>query len=176
MIFQFVCFDTSLARMPFLSRWSPFASAFLSRGIGRIVLSERTALGGFGFVSRNVWPEECIMATFQGVLPPDVGGGAVRAIQGGAFRLVAGAHVDPLMAREGAPKLVALLVGSRAVEQAKALTGRLTPESAWALYARAPDFRGGRFDAVLELFGDHQPALTALGAQPMQEVLALPSN
>ena len=37
---------------------------------------------------------------------------------------------------------------------------------------RTRHFRGGRFDAILEVFGEHQPALAALDAQPMQEVLA----
>ena len=79
-IVQFVCFETSLPREVFLSRWEPFVASFLAKGIERVVLGEGDGTVGFGFVSRNIWPELRFGSVFQGNLPGDAGGGAVTAV------------------------------------------------------------------------------------------------
>jgi len=175
-LFQFVCFDTHLARPDFLSCWAPFASSFLARGIERIVLSERVGSEGFAYVSRNAWPQDRFAQAFGGQLPADAGGGPIRAIQGGAFILTAGAGFDPIVAHTDAPKVVALLQGASSIAPWRLLASSLPEDARWGLYERDPATRGGRFDAVFELFAPPTPELTELGARPMAEVLALPER
>ena len=175
-VFQFVCFDTPLPRPEFLSRWAPFASSFVARGIERLVLSERAGPEGFAYVSRNAWPGDRFEQAFGGQLPADAGGGPIRAIQGGAFLLTASAGFNPLVARTDSPKVVAFLQGASAIAPWRSLASSLPQDAGWALYEKAPATRGGRFDAVFELFAPPSPRLTALGGRPMAEVLALPEH
>jgi len=157
-IFQFVCFQTLLAREAFLTRWEPFARSFMDKGLERIVLAEGDAIGdGFAFISRNELPEDRFSAAFLGQLPADAGGGGVLAVQGGAFRVVASDDADSRSVRSAADKVVALV---RVVPGALALAvdelSRLAVERAtgagWTLFARDPPTLGGRFDAVLEVY------------------------
>ena len=175
-LFQFVCFETPFARPDFLSRWAPFASSFLARGIERIVLSEQMGAGRFAYVSRNAWDRDRFAEAFGGQLPADAGGGPVRAIQGGAFLLTAGVGLDPLVERTDAPKVIAFLQGDSAIALWRSHASSLPHDAAWALYERDPATRGGRFDAVFELFATPTPTLTSLGARPMLEILALPER
>lgn len=194
-IIQFVCFETAVARQVFLARWEPFAASFLARGIERVVLGEGSGGAGYGFVSRNIWPEERFAAAFLGTLPADAGGGPVTAVQAGAFRVVASAGMDLLRARTDVIKHLALLRGAGDPLSALVPTlGRLAAEHdqgmGWATYAADPATRGGRFNAALEVYGDAASAArlgdalaaglnTASGVeerrfQQLREVLALP--
>jgi hypothetical protein len=173
-VFQFVCFETSLPRETFLATWAPFASGFLARGLERLVLSERAGSEGFAFVSRNAWPAERFTQTFGGQLPADAGGGPVRAIQGGAFRLAACHGVDPLVV-DPAPKLVAFLDDARDLAHWQSLLASVPPGTRWARYERLEAVKGGRFGAVCELFAPQGMAIDGTGARPMREVLTLPA-
>lgn len=108
-IIQFVCFETSLPSRVFLSRWQPFAAMFLAMGIERVVLGESDGAGGFGFVSRNVWPEPRFRAAFRGKVPGDAGGGPVIAVQAGGFHVAASAGMQLFEARVGVVKTQALV-------------------------------------------------------------------
>jgi hypothetical protein len=171
-LFQFVCFETPQPRHAFLASWVPFAAGFLARGLERIVLSERSGPSGFAFVSRNAWPEDRFAQAFRDQLPADAGGGSVRAVQGGAFRLAASAGVDPLIV-DPTPKLVVFLED---VSASALWSSAMSPDARWARYERAPGVRGGRFAAVLELYTPSSLALREPGATPMCEVLSLPER
>lgn len=192
-LFQFVCFQTSLPLNPFLRGWSAFAQSFLAQGIERIVLGESTRPEArFGFISRNAWPPARFEATFRGQLPGDAGGGPVVAVQGGAFRLEASSGMEPLVMRGDFTKVVALVQQAGANHQAtlRRLAVEQDRGAGWALYGRAPQTRGGRFDAVLELYVPPQAALEVedqlerslarapdirgLEVQTLREVYALP--
>ena len=155
-IVQFVCFQTLLDREAFLTRWAPFATSFLDRGLERIVLAERDAASdGFAFISRNEWPEDRFNAAFRGQLPADAGGGGVVAVQGGAFRASSSRDADSGPG-QSADKVVALArVVPGALVVALEELGKVAVECAmgagWTLFARDPGTRGGRFDAVLEV-------------------------
>jgi len=156
-IVQFVCFQTLLAREAFLTRWEPFATSFMERGIERIVLADcDAAADSFAFISRNEWPEHRFGATFRGQLPADAGGGGVIAVQGGAFRAVSSADADSPPARSAADKVVALVrvvpgALALAVEELRSLAVEHAAGAGWTVFAHDPATRGGRFDAVLEV-------------------------
>jgi hypothetical protein len=167
-IVQFVCFETSLPRQVFLSRWEPFAASFLARGIERVVLGEGDGAVGFGFVSRNIWPEARFRAVFPGNLPPDAGGGAVTAVQAGGFRVVASAGMDLLGARNGAVKnLVLVRCQEEALGTIVPMLGHLATQHdqgiGWATYSADPATRGGRFNAALEVYCDVESAARVRG-------------
>ena len=162
-IVQFVCFETSLPRRVFLARWEPFAASFLARGIERVVLGEGDGAVGFGFVSRNIWPESRFGAVFQGRLPGDADGGPVIAVQAGGFRVVASAGRDLLDARTGAVKnLVLVRCHEDALGTIVESLGHLATQHdqglGWATYSADPGTRGGRFNAALELYCDAESA------------------
>ncbi len=194
-IVQFVCFETSLPREVFLSRWEPFVASFLAKGIERVVLGEGDGTVGFGFVSRNVWPELRFSSVFQGNLPGDAGGGAVTAVQAGGFRVVASAGMDWLGARGGVVKtLVLVRCHEGALGAILPMLGRLAIQHdqgiGWATYTADPATRGGRFNAALEIYSDVESAervrdaiaASLPGSSPiderrlhiLREVLALP--
>jgi hypothetical protein len=157
-IFQFVCFQTLLAREAFLTRWEPFAASFLERGIERIVLADRDASSdGFAFISRNEWPEDRFRAAFLGQLPSDAGGGGVLAVQGGAFRVAFSAERESRAGPGTADKVVAL-VGvvpdalALTVDELRSLAVEHANGAEWMVFARDRTTRGGRFDAVLEVY------------------------
>ena len=173
-LFQFVCFETPLPREAFLAGWAPFASGFLARGLARLVLSERIGPSGFAYVSRNAWPDDRFAETFRGQLPADAGGGPVRAIQGGVFRLAASVGVDPLVANRAATKLVAFVDRGSDIAALSSLVSLLPLGATWARYERIPTVEGGRFEAVFELFAPRSPELEL--AAPMREILSLPEH
>lgn len=158
-IVQFVGFETSLPRQVFLSRWEPFVSSFLARGIERVVLGQGDGATGFGFVSRNIWPESRFAAAFLGHLPGDAGGGPVTGVQVGGFHVVASAGVELREVRTGAVKVLALVrCDDDALDTIVAILGRLATQHdqgiGWATYCADPATRGGRFNAALELYCD----------------------
>jgi len=195
-VIQFVGFETSLPKDAFLQRWEPFAASFLARGLDRVVLGESDAASGFHFISRNVWPEARFRAVFSSRLPGDAGGGAVTAVQVGAFQVVASEGVDLLATRHGVVKIVALV---RCRHDALGTIAPLLVELGrqrgagigWATYAADPSTRGGRFNAVLELYASEESAdqicvaltealqrqsghIEESRVQTLREVLALP--
>ena len=195
-IVQFVCFETSLPRVVFLSRWEPFAASFLAMGIERVVLGEGDGAGGFGFVSRNLWPESRFRAAFRGKVPGDAGGGPVIAVQAGGFRIVASAGMQLLEARPGVVKNLALVRCRKdALGTMVATLGHLAAQHeqglGWATYTADPGTRGGSFNAALEVYCDVASAVRVRGAiaaslpasslieasrfQILREVVALPS-
>ncbi|MCX5742480.1 MAG: hypothetical protein NT062_08295 [Proteobacteria bacterium] len=194
-IVQFVCFETSLPRQAFLSRWEPFAASFLARGIERVVLGEGDGAVGFGFVSRNIWPEARFHSVFAGNLPGDAGGGPVTAVQAGGFRVVASSGMDLLTARNGVVKnLVLVRCQEEALSTTVSMLGNLATQHdqglGWATYSADPATRGGRFNAALEVYGDVESAARVHGViaaslprsslieesrlQTLREVIALP--
>ena len=195
-IVQFVCFETSLPSRVFLTRWEPFAASFLAMGIERVVLGEGDGAGGFGFVSRNLWPDSRFRAAFRGQVPGDAGGGPVVAVQAGGFRVVASAGMQLLEARAGVVKILALVRCQKdALGTIVATLGHLATEHdqgiGWATYTADPATRGGRFNAALEVYCDVEAAERVRAAiagglpassliedsriQILREVLALPS-
>lgn len=194
-IIQFVGFETSLPRQVFVSRWEPFVTSFLARGIERVVLSEGDGAIGFGFVSRNLWPEARFRAAFPLGLPRDSGGGAVTAVQAGGFRVAASVGMELLGARPGVAKsLLFVRCREEAKDEIVPMLGALATQHergiGWATYAADPAALGGRFDAALEVYcevDEAAPLRDALLAslpssslieesrlQTLQEVLALP--
>ncbi|MCC7051699.1 MAG: hypothetical protein IT355_00440 [Gemmatimonadaceae bacterium] len=157
---QFVCFTTALPQDEFLQSWEPFASAFLARGIHRIVLSENVARSGepgFDYVSRNLWDESRFERAFPHGVRGSGGLGAIGVLQAGAFRLVdpptfdlqAGPRSDSklmvfLMTRAGQRERTRAAI--RAALQDPAITG-------CAFYLKDGDARTDRFDMVVEVFG-----------------------
>lgn len=157
---QFVCFTTAMPQDEFLQTWEPFASAFLARGIHRIVLSEsltRSSESGFDYVSRNLWDEDRFERAFPHGVRGAGGLGAIGVLQAGAFRLTDPVTLDlnaaPL--REDA-KVVAFLMARtgqrdrvrgaiRAALQNPVVTGI-------AFYVKDGDARTDRFDMVAEVF------------------------
>ena len=195
-IVQFVCFETSLPRQAFLSRWEPFAASFLARGIERVVLGESDGAGGFGFVSRNLWPDARFRAAFSGEVPGDAGSGPVIAVQAGGFHVVASSGMQLLAARTGVVKNLALVRCRKdALDATMATLRQLATQHdqgyGWATYAADATTRGGHFNAALEVYGDVGAAEHTRGAlaaalsrssaideariQILREVLALPS-
>ena len=195
-IVQFVCFETSLPRQAFLSRWEPFASSFLAKGIERVVLGQSDGSVGFGFVSRNIWPGSRFRSVFQGHLPGDAGGGPVTAVQAGGFRVVASVGMDPLeTARAGVVKnFVLVRCHEASLSTVVATLGHLATKHhlgiGWATYSADPDTRGGRFNAALEVYCNVESAervrnvisaslprsssIEEARLQTLREVLALP--
>ena len=194
-IVQFVCFETSLPRQVFLSRWEPFAATFLERGIDRVVLGENEGVVGFGFVSRNVWPEAHFRAVFPRGLPGDAGGGPVTAVQGGGFHIVASAGMELLGARQGLAKnLVLMRCREESLDTIVPILCHLAVQHdqgmGWAVYSVDPATRGGRFNAALEVYCDVESAARVRGAiaaslprsslieqsevQTLRELLAIP--
>ena len=167
-IVQFVCFETSLPRQAFLSRWEPFAASFLARGIERVVLSEGDGAVGFGFVSRNVWPEARFRSLFRGNMPSDAGGGPVTAVQAGGFRVEASDGMELLSARNGVIKnLVLTRCQETELGTIVPMLGQLATQHdqgfGWATYSADPATRGGRFNAALELYCDVESAARVAG-------------
>ncbi len=195
-IVQFVCFETSLPRQVFLSRWGPFAASFLARGIERVVLGEGDGAVGFGFVSRNIWPEARFRSVFAGDLPGDAAGGAVTAVQAGAFSVAASAGMELLSARNNGvvKNLVLVRCQQEALGTIVSMLGHLATQNdqgiGWATYSADPATRGGRFNAALELYCDVESAARVRDViseslprsslieqsrlQTLREVLALP--
>ena len=183
---QFVCFTTAMPQEEFLQAWEPFASAFLARGIHRIVLSEsveRSNEAGFDFVSRNLWDEDRFERAFPHGVRGSGGLGPIGVLQAGAFRLT-----DPMtLDLNAAPlredtKVVAFLMNRtgqrdrtraavRAALQNPAVTGV-------AFYVKDGDARTDRFDMVVEVFCRDEEgaegAIEALRGAVSQFVTAAP--
>lgn len=162
-IVQFVGFETALTREFFLPRWEPFAASFLSMGIERVDLGESGAASKFLFISRNVWPAARFRSVFPSRLPSDAGGGGVTAVQLGAFRVAASEGIELLAARRGVVKSCALTrCRHDEVNTILPLLDELGRQHGtglgWATYTADPATRGGRFDAVLEVYAAENAA------------------
>jgi len=157
-IIQFVCFKTSYNEQRFLPAWEPFASAFLARGLERIVLSRSLQPEGeYGFISRNLWDDQSFAATFPNGLPGDAGGFGIIAVQAGGFRMVAGPRAQLHEARRGLVKAIGLVEFKPDVSTATAglqsvLAALSWEEADWALFESALPRWNGRYGAVIEAF------------------------
>lgn len=156
---QFVCFTSTLPQDEFLLAWEPFAGAFLSRGISRIVLAEqqeRTAGSAFDFVSRNLWDE----GRFERAFPHGVRGagglGPIGVLQAGAFRLAEPASFDLTAGIRAATKVSAFLMtrqGQRDAVRASLRAALQHPAvSSSAIFVKDGDARTDRFDVVVEVY------------------------
>lgn len=81
---QFVLFQTTLSPERFVPSWTPIAGRFVQQGLDHIVLAH-SPLSAYAFISRNLWQP----SVYSRVAPHifDGGGGPVRALQAGAFKL-----------------------------------------------------------------------------------------
>ena len=156
---QFVCFTTSLPQDEFLQAWEPFASAFLSRGITRIVLSEnseRSADSAFDYVSRNLWDEGRFERAFPHGVRGSGGLGSIGVLQAGAFRLAEPAGFDLTAGVRGEEKVMAFLMtraGQREPARVSLRTALQHPAVVTSvIFLKDGDARTDRFDVVVEVF------------------------
>jgi hypothetical protein len=176
---QFVCFTTAMPQEEFLQAWEPFASAFLARGIHRIVLSEnlaRSSESGFDYVSRNLWDEDRFERAFPHGVRGSGGIGPIGVLQAGAFRLT-----DPLtLDLNAAPlrddtKVVAFLMartGQRDRTRAAVRSALQNPAvTGIAFYVKDGDARTDRFDMVVEVFCRDDEAAEAV-IEPLQTAVS----
>jgi hypothetical protein len=181
---QFVCFTTVMPQNEFLVAWEPFASAFLSRGIERIVLSEhseRASEAAFDFVSRNVWDEQRFERAFPHGVRGSGGLGPIGVLQAGAFRLADAINCDPTAGQRADAKVTAFLMSRQGMrEQARVAVRTALQQqgiSGVAIYLKDGDARTDRFDMVVEVFcqeGSTDAAITAIRTVTAPLVTAQP--
>ena len=159
LLVQFVCFTTSLPQEEFLQAWEPYASAFLSRGIERVVLNEnleRAEESAFDFIARNVWDEQRFERAFPHGVRGSGGLGPIGVLQAGAFRLADAVNLDVAAGARSETKVVVFLMtrqnqrerAHHAVRSALQQGGVL----ASAIYLKDGDARTDRFDMVVEVY------------------------
>ncbi len=156
---QFVCFTTSLPQDEFLQAWEPFATAFLSRGITRIVLSEngeREEGAAFDYVSRNLWDEGRFERAFPHGVRGSGGLGPIGVLQAGAFRLAEPVGFDLSSGVRSEEKVVAFLMtrtGQRELARASLRAALQNPAVvASVIFVKEGDARTDRFDVAVEVF------------------------
>lgn len=79
------------------------------------------------------------------------------------------------MSVDAAPKLVAFVDGA-SVALWGSRVASLSRGARWAHYEKAPAVKGGRFEAVFEIFAPPGSELDARYGTPMCEVLSLPER
>lgn len=181
---QFVCFTTSLPQDEFLQAWEPYASAFLSRGIERIVLNEnleRAEESAFDFVSRNVWDEQRFERAFPHGVRGSGGLGPIGLLQAGAFRLADASNTDIAGSARGEAKvMVFLMTRPNQREKARQAVRAALQQSAVvasAIFLKDGDARTDRFDMVIEAYcrdGASDDVLNALQVATATYVTAAP--
>jgi hypothetical protein len=181
---QFVCFTTVLPQDEFLLAWEPFASAFLSRGIERIILSEnveRSSESAFDYVSRNLWDEQRFERAFPHGVRGSGGLGPIGVLQAGAFRVADAINCDPTASQRSEPKVSAFLMTRQGLRETARVAVRSALQQAGvtgvAIYLKDGDARTDRFDMVIEAFCNESAVddvISAIRAATAQHVTASP--
>ena len=168
-VIQFVCFDTPLPRLAFVSVWTPFARTYLAQGLSRIVLLQRAggsvAGNAPGFVSRNVWPAGAFAKAVASGHIGEGGGWPVKATQGGSFEAPPG---EGDAAANGRTMLALIKFAAGAGQDALASLGLLSGTGRHhTLLASPVPGAPARFDAASEVAaeeGDEAGAARRLSA------------
>jgi hypothetical protein len=171
---QYVMFQTTQARAPFIAVWTPFASSFIRNGLEHIVLSESSA-ATYKFISRNLWSKSAFERTFGTTRIANGSGNGIRAIQAGAYR--SSSSLAKLEQAQNATKIMAFFSHPKPAQLKEKLLEITKNQNAILL---EPANQSAIFDLVLEVYNPNTGLYAQLQRlEPSQialydEVLTLP--